>query len=131
METSYIKLEMPKTSNDKEENPAWSMVFQSMRLWPLVGPSMTIERPQGLLLWCKYLMMSFLQLFLVLIILHIYLLFLLFPPSLIKLVFSGFARPSRSPLDNRELDVTEVKAVREFKRNVCYGHVLKVEMKII
>jgi hypothetical protein len=50
--------------------------------------------------------MSFLQLFLVLIIPLIYLLPLLFPPSLIKLVFGDLERPSRSSLDIQELDVT-------------------------
>ena len=85
------------------------------------GPNMSNERPQGLLLWLKHLMMLFLQLFLVLIILLIYLLFHIFPPFLIKLVFGDLARPSRSPLDIQELDVTnniKVKAVHEFKRNV-------------
>ena len=46
---------------------------------------------------------------------------LLFPSSLIKQVFGDLARPSRSPLDIQELDVTnniKVKAVHEFKRNV-------------
>ena len=69
-------------------------------------------------------MMSFLQLFLVLIIFLIYLLILLllFPSSLIELVFGDLERRSRSPFDIQKLDVTDyikVKAVHEFKRNEC------------
>lgn len=87
-----------------------------------MGPNMSTERPQGLLLWHKHLMMSFLQLFIVLIILLIHLLLLVFPPSLIKSVFGDLSRPSRkNPLDIQELDVTDdikVKVVHESKRNV-------------
>ena len=112
---------MPGTPDDKEEKPAEGIMFQSARQLPLMDPSMSTERPQGLLLWCKHLVMSFLQLFLVLTILLIYLLFLLFLPSLIKVVFGDLARPTRSPLDIQKLDVADninVKAIHEFKRNV-------------
>ena len=127
METPHIKLEMPGTPDDKEEKPAGDTVFQRARLWPLVVLSMSTERPRWLLLWCKHLVMSFLQLFLVCIILLIYLLFPLLSTSLIKLVFGDLERPSRSSLDIQELDVTnniKMKAVYEFKRNVCYIHSL-------
>ena len=120
-----LELKMPGTHDDKEEKPAGGTVFQSMRLWLLMGLSMSTERPQGLLLWLEHLVMSFLQLFSGLIILLIYLLFLLFLPSLIKVVFGDLARHSRSPLDIQKLDVTnsiKVKAVHEFTRNVCYSH---------
>lgn len=53
----------------------------------------------------------------------VYLLFLLFPLSLIIPVFGNWARLSRSLLDVQKLDGTnsiKVKAVHEFKRNVCY-----------
>jgi hypothetical protein len=95
-------------------------MFQSMRQWPLVGPSVSSERPQGLLLWQKQLMMLFLQLFLVLPTFFIYLLFLFFFPSLIKPLFSDLARSS-SPLAIHKLDIAnniKMKAVYEFKRNV-------------
>jgi hypothetical protein len=97
------------------------------RQWPLVGPGMSTERPQGLLLWCKQLVMSLLQLFLVVTIFFIHLLFLFFFPTLIKPVFSDLARSSRSPFDIQKLDVadnTKVRPVHEFKRNVCYNHSL-------
>ena len=71
-------------------------------------------RPTSL---AQLLVMSFLQLFLVLI-LFIYLLFLLFLPSLIKQIFGDLERPSRSLLDIQKRDVTsniKVKAVHEFK----------------
>ena len=113
---------MPGIPDYKDENPSRGTIFQSARQSPPVGPSVSTERSQGLLLGCKHLMMSFLQLFLVLTILLIYSMFLFFPPSLTKLVFGDLARPSRSPLDIQELDVTnniKVKAVHEFKRNVC------------
>ena len=106
LETPHSKLEMSGTPDDKEEKPAGCTMCQSARLWPLDGPSMSTERPQGLLLWRKHLMMLFLQLFLVLITLLIYLLFLLFPPSLIKPIFGDLERPSRSWLDIQELVVT-------------------------
>jgi hypothetical protein len=134
LETPHIKLETPGTPDYKEENSAGSTVVQSMRLWPLKGPSMSTERPRWLLLWCKHLVMSFLQLFLVCIILLIYLLFPLLSTSLIKLVFGDLARPSRRLLDIQDLDVTnniKVKAVHEFNSNVCYGHPLKVQMKVM
>ena len=60
----------------------------------------------------------FLLLFLVLINLFIYLLFLLFLPSLIKPVFGDLERSRRSLLDIQKLDVTnnfKVKAVHESK----------------
>jgi hypothetical protein len=85
---------------------------------------MSTERTQGLLRWCKHLVMSFLPVFLVLIIL-IYLLLLLFPSSLIKPVFGDLSRPSRRQLNIQILDVAnniKVKAAHEFKRNICYGH---------
>ena len=64
----------------------------------------------------------------------IYLLFLFFLHSLIKPVFSDLARSSRSPLDIQKLDFTnniKLKAVHEFKRNICYSYLLWVEMKVI
>jgi hypothetical protein len=121
LEIPQVKLKMPETHDDKKDNSAGGTMLQSTRQWPPVGPSVSTERSQGLLLGCKHLMMSFLQLFLVLTILLIYSMFLFFPPSLTKLVFGDLARPSRSPLDIQELDVTnniKVKAVHEFKRNV-------------
>lgn len=93
---------------------------------------MITERPQGLLLWWKHLVMSLLQL-LVLIILLIYFLLLLFPPLLIKPVFDDLARVSRSPLHIQKLDITnniKVKDLHEFKKNVCCGHSLEVEIKV-
>lgn len=72
-------------------------------------------------------------LFFVFIILLFYYLFLLFFPFLIKSVFGDQTIPGRSQLDIQELDVTDnikVKAVHEFKRNVCYSHLLDVEMKV-
>jgi len=84
-----------------------TQMFQSTRLWHLVRASMSTVRSQGLLLWCKHLMMSFWQLLLELSFLFIYLMFLLFPPSLIKLVFSDIATPSRSLLDIQEIDVNQ------------------------
>jgi hypothetical protein len=72
---------------DKEGKSAGVTVLHSMRLWPLVGLSMNTERSQGLLLWLKHLVMSFLQLFSGLIILLTYFQFLLFLPSLTELVF--------------------------------------------
>jgi hypothetical protein len=83
----------------REKKPARGTMFQRTRLWPLVGPSVSTEKSQVLLLWLKHLMMLFLQLFLVLIILLIYLLFHIFPPFLIKLVFGDLARHSRSRCD--------------------------------
>jgi len=127
LETPHIKLEMPGTPDDKEEKPAGDTVFQRARLWPLVVLSMSTERPEDQLLWRKHLLISFLQLFLVLIILFIYLLFLPFLPSLIKPVFDDLARPTRNCLNIQKLDVTnniKVKADHEFKRNVCYSHSL-------
>ena len=106
LEIPQVKLKMPETHDDKKDNSAGGTMLQSTRQWPPVGPSVSTERSQGLLLGCKHLMMSFLQLFLVLTILLIYSMFLFFPPSLIKLVFGDLARPSRSPLDIQELDVT-------------------------
>ena len=79
-----MNLEMPGTLDDKEEKPAEGIMFQSARQLPLMDPSMSTERPQGLLLWQKHHVMLFLQLFLLLIILLSYLLFLLFAPSLIN-----------------------------------------------
>jgi hypothetical protein len=114
-------LKMPGTPNDKEEKPAGSIVFQSVRQWPLVGPSMSTERSQGLLLWCKHLVMSFLQLFLVLTIHFMYFLFLFILPSLIKLVFGDLPRSSRRLFDIQKLDAInnlKVKAAHEFKRNL-------------
>lgn len=102
-------------------------MFQSLRPWTLVDLSMSTERPQGLLLWHKQLVMSFLQFLLVFTIFFFYLLFLFFLPSLIKPLFSDMARCSRSPLDIQKLDVADninVKAIHEFKRNVCYSHLL-------
>jgi hypothetical protein len=66
--------------------------------------------------------MPFLQLFLVLIILLIYVQFLLFLPSLIKLVFGNLAKPSRSPLDIQKLNVTnniKIRARHEFLKKKC------------
>ena len=116
---------MPGTLDDKEEKPAEGIMFQSARQLPLMDPSMSTERPQNMLLWRKRLVMSCLQLFLVLTI--IYLLLLFFFPSLLKPVFCDLARSSRSPLDIQKLDVrnnTKVKAVHEFKKNVCYSYSL-------
>lgn len=90
---------------------------------------MITELPQGLLLWNKHLVMSFLQLFLVLIIFLICLLFLLFPSPLAKLVFGCLARPTSSLIDIQELDVTDtikVKSVHESKRHVTVENVLQI-----
>jgi len=55
-----------------------------------VGPSMSSERPQDLLLWCKHLMMSFLQLFLIFTILF-------FSPSLLTYLYFNCFSLSRFP----------------------------------
>jgi hypothetical protein len=50
-----------------------------------------------------------------------------FLPSLIKPVFGDLVRSNRSSLVIQKLDVTNnirVKAAHEFKRNVCYSHLL-------
>lgn len=57
-------------------------MFQSRRQWPLVGPNMSTKRPQGLFLWCKQLVMSFLEIFLVVTIFFIYYSFSFFLPWL-------------------------------------------------
>ena len=72
-------------------------------------------------------MMLSLQLFLVFNLFFIYLLFIFLLPSLIKQVFSDLARSNRILLDIQKLDVANnirVKAAHEFKRNVCYSHLL-------
>lgn len=66
-------------------------------LWAPVWVS--TERSQDLFLWRKQLVMSFLQLFLILNISFIYLLFLSFLPSLIKPVFSDLKKSKRSLLN--------------------------------
>lgn len=63
MKTPHLKLEMPGIPVDKEEKLAGGNLFKSARHWPRVGLSMSTERPQGLRLWHKQLMMSLLQLF--------------------------------------------------------------------
>jgi hypothetical protein len=64
LETPHIKLEMPGTPDEEEENLPGVLCFRALGYDLLLTP------------FChKHLVMSFLQLFLVLIILFIYLLF--------------------------------------------------------
>jgi hypothetical protein len=85
LRTPHIKPEMPGTPDDKEEKPAGGggvPCFKAQDNGLLWAPVWVLERPQCLLFWCKQLMISFLQLFLVLIILSTYYSFSFFIPWL-------------------------------------------------